>query len=85
MARFAALQIRVAAFEDLAHAAGAEGGENLIRAESSAGSEAHRFVTGAMRGSSSNAHAKITRYLDHLRGVESSARASLSQFCTTTM
>src|SRR4029077_19491548 len=29
--------------------------------------------------------AKITKHRDHLRGVESSARASLSQFCTTMM
>ena len=39
MARFAALQIRVAAFVDLAHPAGPAGGEDFIRAESSAGGE----------------------------------------------
>jgi hypothetical protein len=51
--RDVAIELCVPSAIDLTHPAGTEGGENLIRPEARAGAEAHRFVTGAMRRSSS--------------------------------
>src|SRR5882672_12276037 len=51
--RNVATELRIARAIDLAHAAGAEGGEDLIRAETASGCESHHYFVGTRRFSSS--------------------------------